>query len=799
MNPIMHYCKRSVVLLAIFLFSTHILNAGPVDSGTAKAAGTHFLQQKGLMKSGDTLALYTEYKCGTASAPCFYIFNLHRQGFVIVSADYRSTPILGYSMNGSFDNSRCPDNMKAWLEGYATEISAGIEANAPDNPERLEEWKRLLSSREVAPQPKADSYLIESTWEQGSGYNNYCPVMNGSHVVVGCVATAMAQIIRYYGYPSRGFGKKSYVHSAYGVLSVDFDTTDFDYTLMPNRIRRSSSSDQVEMVSRLCYYCGVAVKMEYQHSGHTTGSGSHNYLVPEGLMHFGYTDAEYYSRANVNDDVKWREMICNEIDNRRPIEYAGASPEGGHAFILDGYNSSNQYHFNWGWGGYADGFYSLNTMQGFTNSQDMVINITPSGWDGHLTNFLVSPDGNGDGTSWQQTNSNIIAATKLCSLANRDIWMKEGIYYGDTTANFAYIFNNSCNIYGGFAGDETEFSQRDYNLHPTVIDGMNRRGAVKVVGGNLSSHSITLNGIVLQNGYSPEGNAVEFTKEYSIRHIRIRNCHSDSGRAVYLADGLSRSITIENCSAPVVCAMNNAIMRQSIIHNNEGTAVSLDYSRIVNSDIVSNRGLALRLANKQCSLVNNIVWNNDSCLHIDSELRDTSIRYCAFDCAEAIVDSTCLLLNSDNNAPDGPAFINPIATRGPADITDADWYLANGSVCIDAGERLQESIRDGDMNQRVRSRNGKIDLGCHETNYPVSISHVASPRFTIHPNPATTSVSLYGLESNAPTQVDIIDMTGRLLLRQQVRPSAPVISLDALPAGVYFIKADGHTSKLIKK
>ena len=71
MNPIKHHCKRSVVLLAIFLFSTHILNAGPVDTGTAKAAGTHFLQQKGLMKSSDTLALYTEYTCGTATTPCF--------------------------------------------------------------------------------------------------------------------------------------------------------------------------------------------------------------------------------------------------------------------------------------------------------------------------------------------------------------------------------------------------------------------------------------------------------------------------------------------------------------------------------------------------------------------------------------------------------------------------------------------------------------------------------------------------------------------------------------------------------
>jgi hypothetical protein len=126
----------------------------------------------------------------------------------------------------------------------------------------------------------------------------------------------------------------------------------------------------------------VAVKMEYQHSGHTTGSGSHNYLVPEGLMHFGYTDAEYYSRANVNDDVKWREMICNEIDNRRPIEYAGASPEGGHAFILDGYNSSNQYHFNWGWGGSYNGWFAMSALNptasaSYNSSKLAIIGIQP--------------------------------------------------------------------------------------------------------------------------------------------------------------------------------------------------------------------------------------------------------------------------------------------------------------------------------------------------------------------------------------------------------------------------------------
>ena len=181
---------RFTLLATLLLIITNVA-AAPVDINTARIAGTHFLQQKGLIEPNDTLTLYAPAMDGN-TPECYYVFNYGEQGFVIVSADDRCIPVIGYSMNGRFNNELLPDNMRHWLQEQASDIRLGIEANAPENPEHLTMWKKLLSykSDSQTHQPKADSYLLTSTWEQGSGYNNYCPVMNGQHVVVGCVATA---------------------------------------------------------------------------------------------------------------------------------------------------------------------------------------------------------------------------------------------------------------------------------------------------------------------------------------------------------------------------------------------------------------------------------------------------------------------------------------------------------------------------------------------------------------------------------------------------------------------------------
>ena len=749
------------------------------------------MQKKGLIKNTDHLVPY-EGQLPATTYNSLYIFNIDTIGFVIVSADDRCLPILGYSMNGSFDLDNAPSNMLAWLNDCATSIQAGIEANAPENKEAWKQWEELLRTTEsTTPSPKSDSYLLTSTWEQGSGYNNYCPVMNGQHVVVGCVATAMAQIIRYYGKPTRGFGRKSYRHTAYGILAVDFDTTDYDYSLMPDRIRRSTPSDQKDMVSRLCYHCGIVVNMEYQHSGHTSGSGAHTSNVPEGLTFFGYTDALHYTRSNVNNDSLWAAMIRNEIDNRRPIEYSGFGDDGGHAFVLDGYNDNQQYHFNWGWGGYCDGFYTLTTMVGFTSSHEMVINIYPSGWDGHLSHFHVSPNGEGNGTSWSNANSNLSAAMKLAKLTTRDIWLKEGVYYGDTTAQYAFRLTTTATILAGFAGTETNANQRDPENHPTIFDGQGQRGVLHAEAYSTSNQQLKIYDLTVRNGYSHDGSIVKITGDVMTRRLTIRDCRTDSGRRIIAA-------SIYRNQSPTICQLSGGALRQSLVFNNDGDAISMqNTSRVINCDIANNHGTGVIFKHPKNTFVNNIVWNNDVNVRLDTILSDTSLRHCAIEGECPAIDSTSVLLNSDNNHPQGPRFIQPTTERGSQGITQTyDWQLGRGSVCINAGERLSESLSDGDYNQTIRSRQGAVDLGCYESNYPVGIEPtVTNASLSVYPNPTNCLITVSNCNREG---VQIFDITGREVLSAKATSTTVRLNVSHLPQGVYFLKSGSNTLKLVK-
>ncbi|MCQ2295570.1 MAG: C10 family peptidase [Bacteroidales bacterium] len=777
-------------MLVALCFSTM---AATIDVQTARMAGTHHLQRQGMIKADDTLslAMTKQYTDQQHTITTFYVFNHKDQGFVIVSADDRCTPILGYSMNGSFVEKLMPTNMLGWLDQYSNEIAQGILNDSPANESALKQWAEETAPVDVIPEaPKSNDYLVSSTWEQGYGYNKYCPIYQGQHVVVGCVATAMAQIIRYYGYPTKGFGRKSYSHNYYGLLGVDFDTSEYDYSLMPDHVNYWSGNDVIDMVSRLCYHCGVAVNMEYENPNHTSGSGAHTSRVPEALMHFGYTDAEHYVRNNVNDDARWTAMIRNEIDHQRPIEYSGFGDGGGHAFVLDGYNNREQYHFNWGWGGYGDGFYTLTTMQGFVNTHEMVINIHPSGWDGHATRFYVSPDGNGNGTSWDEANSNLAAAVAINSITQRDIWMKEGTYYGNTTDEYAYRFTAPAVITGGFAGTETTLNDRNPDLHPTIIDGQNSRALLYANARTSSSRALKITDITFTNGYTNTGDCLNLRNDVVANHLTIKNCQSDSGRIMTISDCLFRASTIQNNAAPTIINNSDAAIRQSLISNNDAqVVVNMEGSsaRVVNTDIVSNSGCGVVFNNGRSSFVNNIVWNNDTNLINLANLNDTSIRNCAIESDTDFADTTWVRLSSNN---DMVRFVNP-GTRGLAGWSeDNDWHLAPNSVCIDRGERL--CTTDGDLDRNLRSRNGVVDLGCYETNYPVGINNVEQTSVSIHPNPAITTIAIEGLDVN---DAMIYDISGRAVM--QLNGNRADVS--TLPAGVYYLRCQGQATKFVKQ
>lgn len=785
-----------VLLLALGL----TLHAKPVDPNTARLAGTHFLQSKKLLKANDTLTLYQSYGTDEGKdATCFYVFN-HASGFVIISADDRCVPVLGYSCNGSFRQEKLPANMANWLDNYRQEIQQALHSDAPANPENETLWKELIDGN--LPQEadsKSDDYLLTSTWEQGHGYNQYCPTMNGRHVVVGCVATAMAQIIRYHEFPTRGFGKKSYAHVAYGVQAVNFDTTDYDYSLMPDHVSYYAPDEQIDMVSRLCYHCGVVVNMEYEHAGHTSGSGAHTSKVPEGLMYFGYTDARHYIRTDINNDSLWVAMIHTEIDNRRPIEYSGFGDGGGHAFVLDGYNHQNHYHFNWGWGGYCDGFYTLTTMQGFTSTHEMVVNIHPSGWDGHLQKFHVTPDGNGNGASWAEANSNLSAAIALNQLVSRDIWVKEGTYYGDTNGDYAFRISNAVNITGGFAGTETATSQRNAQAHPTILDGGNRHGVLDAVYHGSSSKTIKLTDLILQNGYSEKGRCIRLAGDnITANALTIRHCLSDSGTVLLLSNSLMRYAQIEGNTAPTICQLDDGILRQSLVNNNDGDGLVMGGSATaVNNTIANNKGYGVVFSNKQNTFINNIVWNNDTAIRMSATASDSNIRSNAFSADSLIGDSTNIRLSLDNMDANGPKFLQAATTCGTEGLNaTSDWHLGWGSVCIDAGERVSESVVDGDKDRTIRCRNGRIDLGCYESNYPAALDSPANALCRIYPNPATTALNI----ESADGRLQIYDLAGRLIHQATLRDGHTTIDVSRWNKGAYLLRittSEGSTNQKI--
>ena len=775
--------------------------AEPVDTCVARRAGNHFLMSKGLLEANESVTLCATLSSSRIPDPCAYVFNVRNEGFILVAADDRCVPILGYSLNGAYDAEKLPGNMRAWLNGCCDDIARGILDQAPFNDFASSQWKKLLSdSYSVVVDPKSDDYLITSTWAQGSGYNEYCPKMNGQHVVVGCVATAMAQIIRYYQYPLRGFGRKSYSHQAYGTQAVDFDTTDYDYSLMPNRLGRSATHAQKDMVSRLCYHCGVVVNMEYQHAGHTSGSGAHTSHVVDGLQFFGYTDARHFVRANVNDDALWTAMIREEIDHRRPIEYSGHSSEGGHAFILDGYNNQGQYHFNWGWDGYCDGFYALTTMVGYTSSHEMVTHIQPSGWDGHLAQFHVSPDGTGSGVSWSQANGNLAAAIALNKLVNREVWVLEGTYYGDTASEYAFSFNNPVTIIGGFAGTETSVEQLSPDQHPTIFDGLGQHAIFRAVCNSSASRSVKISNIIFQNGYSLKGQSVFLSGNVNASNFIIRDCRSDSGNVLRLNGCLMRYSSLYGNQAPVVCSQRDAVVRQSLVCNNEGIAIELlDGSRLVNSTVASNAGLGLAMGDRSSS-INNILWNNDTNIVIRGAISDTSLRYCAIGeslpADTSIVDSTLMVLPLDNEASDGTHFVNPSIQRGMVGDADGfDWHLNRGSACINAGERLAESVLDGDKDHSLRCRNGAIDLGCYESRYNVSLEEPQLSGVVLYPNPTVSVVTVSGYDGS----VKLFDVMGRGMLTADVQSEGTRLDLSSLPKGIYFLRVGAASIRICKE
>ncbi len=365
--------KLLVIVAALVVFAGQMF-AAPVDVNTAKELGAKYLKN-------NVEHVYT--LSSEEGVAYLYVFN-YDNGFVVMAADDRAYPVLGYGEDGAFDINNIPEGMRYLLGHYGRQIQYAIDNELVAETDVVEQWD-LLRKEGVTMKTrmeKAVQPLLATTWNQDWPYNYYAPACQSywtnNHCYAGCVATAMSQVMKYWNWPETGVGEHSYSSSSYGgTLSANFGATTYEWSIMPNSV--SSANAGGLAVALLMYHCGIAVDMDYA----PDGSGAHTEDVGPALIeHFRYGACAHVESRDSYTKTAWEDMLIAQLDRGIPFVYAGSDTDGGHAFNCDGYNDQRRFHFNWGWSGsYNNTYYAidaLNTGNGSFNSyQRAVFEIVP--------------------------------------------------------------------------------------------------------------------------------------------------------------------------------------------------------------------------------------------------------------------------------------------------------------------------------------------------------------------------------------------------------------------------------------
>jgi len=357
-----------IVFISILLFQATLCFAKPITKTESLKIARQFYQENVIKKDNnlksasalefklDYISTNSEATLKSASvindtAAYYYIYNVgNDQGFVIVSGDDRTTPVLGYSNEGEFTYENMPAHVKEFMDNYKKQVQLIIQSN---DSHAFNSTETFQSTSSVAP-------LIKTKWGQSSPYNSKIP----NQYLAGCIATSMAQVMNYHKWPKQKFGSNT--------------TYDWDNMLNSYSSSDDTSSVSCRAVASLMYDCGVAVSMNYSY----TSSTAYSDKIPGALVGpFGY-DAEVVNVPHGNcSESYWKDLIVSELNAGRPVILGGFSAEGGHSYVGDGYDENRLIHINWGWDGYNDGYFEISSLSttpnniSFYSGQNMVIGI----------------------------------------------------------------------------------------------------------------------------------------------------------------------------------------------------------------------------------------------------------------------------------------------------------------------------------------------------------------------------------------------------------------------------------------
>ena len=368
--------KRTLTLATLALACLSLW-ADPVGRENAREAARLFLENKGVNMKTQEPAHRAPRK-GTAGRDesYYYVFDAgDDQGFVVVSGDDRTEEILGYVNHGAYSEDALPPHMKAWLQGYADQIQFLTDHNIQGSTPR----QRAAARRKLQSTKHAVPVLMTTTWNQGDPYNSKCPIYykgdgTTDQPASGCVATALAQVMNFYKYPTRTRKAIPPISNTYTLDDGTKKTvttkairvaTKIDWDNMVDNYTGGETQEQRDAVGNLMYYVGQAVGMGY---GPSSGAGFGANVSSAFINYFGYDDGAYMaSRTDYTIDG-WFDLIYDEIAAGHPVGFAGWSTGGGHSFVLDGFDGESLFHLNWGWGGGSDGWFLLGVLNPGDNS-----------------------------------------------------------------------------------------------------------------------------------------------------------------------------------------------------------------------------------------------------------------------------------------------------------------------------------------------------------------------------------------------------------------------------------------------
>ena len=386
--------RKNIFVLLLSILAFQICLAAPRSYKQARAIALQKAAALGVVNPKASLSKQSPGGAEETDGKAFYLFNNGgNKGFVIVSGDDRLPEVIGYATSGTMAEDNMPIQLKSLLDAFEKQYGemAGDDARL----ESAMAERMALAESSAAANVSVTPLLGDIEWDQGTPYNNLCPTFTNGQAVTGCVATAMAQVIRYYRYPTQLKNNIPSYTSKSGFTSSEItaSSTTYDYDKMLGQYVSGNYSDkQASAVATLMLHCGCAVQMEYGVAGSYAITSSTSHVLG---AYFAYDKSTlaFVDRCDYSLE-EWCSIIDHELSNNRPIIYEGRTLSNeGHAFVCDGANGDGFYHINWGWSGSGNGYFDISLLNpfdaesttgagGYNIGMGMTIGIKPSTKEG---------------------------------------------------------------------------------------------------------------------------------------------------------------------------------------------------------------------------------------------------------------------------------------------------------------------------------------------------------------------------------------------------------------------------------